>query len=150
MNTLTDIQDFFKRKKWPLQEFQGMIKSSEPTYFKELKKKGFDVIPINPNTDEIYGEKCYRNVNDIPEGFQSVVVVTNKEQTAEVVSQCIDKKVKNVWIQQMSQTPEALDLIKDKNINLIANQCVMMFLEPVSGIHKFHGQIKKLFGKYPK
>jgi predicted CoA-binding protein len=150
MNTLTDIQDFFSTKKVAVAGVSRNDKKFGTHVFKEFKKKGFDVIPINPNVDEIYGEKCFRNVNDIPEGFQSVVVVTNKEQTAEVVSQCIDKKVKNVWIQQMSQTPEALDLIKDKNINLIANQCVMMFLEPVSGIHKFHGQIKKLFGKYPK
>jgi len=43
------------------------------------------------------------------------------------------------------------DEIAEKNdITIIHKQCIMKFAEPVSGIHKFHRSISKLFGALPK
>ncbi len=62
----------------------------------------------------------------------------------------LDKGIRNIWIQQRSDTGEALELLKDTDVNLIHNQCILMYAGPVKGPHKFHRFINKVFGKYPK
>ncbi|MCX6266162.1 MAG: CoA-binding protein [Bacteroidetes bacterium] len=118
--------------------------------FKRLKEKGFDVYPINPGTDHIAGVPCFRSVGALPLNVHSLVILTPKKHTAEVVSEAIAKGIDNIWIQQMSDTQEAIDLIRGHPINLILKECILMHIDPVTGIHKFHRSLKKLFGSYPK
>jgi len=65
------------------------------------------------------------------------------------MKQTVDKGINNVWIQQQSETPEALKLGKENGINTIHHQCIFMFTQP-TGIHKFHRGIKQFFGGLPK
>jgi hypothetical protein len=50
----------------------------------------------------------------------------------------------------MSDTKITVEIAQENNISLITNECIFMFAEPVSGIHKFHRAIKKFFGRLPK
>ena len=56
----------------------GMSKHQEKAaHFvpKYLSENGFDIIPVNPNSDEILNKKCYKEINDIKlfEGKRPVV-----------------------------------------------------------------------------
>ena len=55
-----------------------------------------------------------------------------------------------IWIQQKSETPEAVKAVGDAGIPLIHNKCIFMFADPVTGPHGFHRFFVKLFGGYPK
>lgn len=116
----------------------------------ELKKKGKTILPVNPNTDKIDDDVCYRDVLSLPENVSAVVLLTRKEQTATVIKDVLAKGIRNIWIQQGAHTPEALELVKQADVNLIHGKCIMMFAEPVGGIHKFHRSLMKLFGMLPK
>jgi len=70
-------------------------------------------------------------------------------QTTSVIQQAIEKGIGNIWIQQKSETPEALELCRKNNINLIHNHCIFMFSQP-EGLHKFHYGMKKFFGTIPR
>ena len=118
--------------------------------FKQLKEKGFEVYPINPNADYIDGTPCLRSVSSLPLNVHSLVIITQKNQTRDVVSDAITKGIDNIWIQQMSDTPEAIELTRSRPVNLITKECILMHIDPVTGIHKFHRSIKRLFGFYPK
>ncbi len=119
--------------------------------FKMLKEKGFEVYPVNPGTDNIAGVPCFRNVSALPLSIHSLVIITPKSQTREVVAEAISKGIDNIWIQQMSDTVEAVELAKTQpSLNLIAKECILMHIDPVTGIHKFHRSIKMFFGLYPK
>lgn len=118
--------------------------------FKEMMEKGYDVVPVNSNTDSINGMQCYRSVNDIPGGISKLVLLTQKNQTLEVLQQAKQKGISEVWIQQMSETPEVIKFA-DENFNVVVSkQCLFMFVSPVKGIHKFHRTMKALFGALPK
>ncbi len=117
--------------------------------FKELKDKGLNIIPINPHADEIYGTKVFKSISDLPQEVNSLIVLTNKKNTEAAVKEALNKGIQNIWIQQMSETKQALKLLEGKNVNLITGECVLMFYKPHS-IHKFHRFLKKLFGNYPK
>jgi predicted CoA-binding protein len=75
--------------------------------------------------------------------------MTNKEKTAEVVKEALAKGIREIWIQQMADSREALDELKGKDINYISGECILMHYKPHS-IHKFHAGIKKFFGRFPK
>jgi hypothetical protein len=50
----------------------------------------------------------------------------------------------------MSETAESIEYALSNKTNLVTGQCILMFAEPVEGIHKFHRNLKKWFGRMPK
>jgi len=118
--------------------------------YKKMKEKGLNVIAINPNTDKVLEDICYPNLKSIPNKIESAVILTAAKNTDAIVKEAVEYGIKNLWIQQKSETKAAIEMAEQNNINVIHHQCIMMFTEPVTGFHKFHKSIKKLFGKLPR
>ena len=150
MTTLNDIQKFLDPKKMAVAGASRNPKKFGGAVFKELKEKGFDLYPVNPNADEIQGVKCYPGVSDLPENVKHLFIVTPRTETEIVVNAAIEKGMEMIWIQQKSETPEAVKIIENAGVPLIHNKCVFMFVDPVKGPHAFHRFFVKLFGGYPK
>ena len=117
--------------------------------FEELTRKGMTLIPVNPNMDSINGIPCYASISQLPGEIRSLLIMTKKDQTAKVLQEAIEKGISNIWIQQASDTPEALALAKGKDINLVTKECILMHYKADS-FHKFHRNLKKFFGRLPK
>jgi hypothetical protein len=117
--------------------------------FKELKEKGLDVIPVNPQADEILGVKTYRDVKSLPAEVKGVIIMTRKDQTAGVVREARERGIRNIWIQQMADSREALKDLEGSDINYVTGECILMHYKPHS-IHKFHKTLRKIFGLFPK
>lgn len=149
MTTLKQINEFLDSQPIALVGASRNPKKFGYTAFKELKDKGMKIIPVNPKADEIMGEKSYTSVKMLPPEVQSIIVFTKKDQTASVVRDAKEKGIKHIWIQQMAETREALDELKESGINFITGECILMHYKPHS-IHKFHGSLKKFFGRFPK
>ena len=150
MQTKTQITEFLSQ---PAIAFSGVSRDSKKftnTVYRELKSKGYNILPVNPNTYNINGDKCYQNINSLPENVNAILISTPKSQTTETVKQAIAKNIKNIFIQQTSDTPEAIKLAEENNENLIYKQCIFMAAEPVQGFLKFHKLIATFFGKFPK
>ncbi|MEI6681979.1 MAG: CoA-binding protein [Bacteroidota bacterium] len=118
--------------------------------FKQLKEKGYEVFPVNPSADFIEGTPCFRSVASLPLNVHNLVIITRKTQTRDIVAEAIAKGIDSIWIQQMSDTPEAIELTAAKPVNLITRECILMHTEPVTGFHKFHRSLKRLFGAMPR
>jgi len=50
----------------------------------------------------------------------------------------------------MSNTSETAKIANEKKIDLIDKECIFMYAEPVTSIHKFHRTLRKIFGLMPK
>lgn len=150
MVTLNVIQKFLEPRKMAIAGASRNIKKFGGVVFKELHDKGFSLYPINPNAEEIQGIKCYKSVDELPADVEHLLILTSKEETNSVVQAAITKGIKMIWIQQKSETTEALKNIKEAEIQLIYNKCIMMFAAPVKGVHGFHRFLSKTFGAYPK
>jgi len=125
-------------------------KSFSASVCSHLWTKGYTVVRINPNfVTNNTSKNEFKSVSDLPEGVNSLLVLTNPAQTLSVVKQAIDRGIKNIWIQQKSETPEAIALCRANELNLIYNHCIFMFTHP-EGMHKFHYNLKKFFGGIPK
>ena len=105
---------------------------------------------MNPNGDEIDGVKCYNQIMLLPKDVDRLLILTSKDRTLSALEEAVAKGIPYIWIQQMSETKEAIDYAKSKKVNLIARQCILMHAEPVKSFHKFHRGINRFFGLFPK
>jgi predicted CoA-binding protein len=69
-----------------------------------LKHKGFKVIPVNPTlpADDLMnalGQRCYPDLQSIPEPVEIVDVFRRPEFLPEVVDQAIAKRARILWCQ---------------------------------------------------
>ncbi len=116
--------------------------------FKELRQKGMDVVPVNPNAEIIDGANCFKSVSELPADIRGLILMTPKDETLAVAKEAIGHGIKDIWIQQGAETKSTIADLKKEDINLIHNQCLMMFWKPNS-IHSFHRFLKKIFGGLP-
>ena len=150
MITLNQINDFLSPRKIAVAGASRNPKKFGGYVFAELKQKGFQLYPVNPNADEIQGVKCYKTVEELPEEVSHLLIVTPKEETAVIAAAAVKKGIQSVWIQQTSETPEALKILDDAKIPVVYKKCIMMFASPVKGGHAFHRFFAKAFGSYPR
>jgi len=150
MTELSSIQSFLEPKELAIAGVSRNPKKFGRHVYEHLKKNGYKTYPVNPNIEDLNGESCYKSIMELPDNVDRIFIVTPAKQTEESVRLALEKGVKHIWIQQKSETPEALNLLKGQDVNLIHNKCIFMFADPVSGAHKFHRFINKLVGSYPK
>jgi predicted CoA-binding protein len=125
-------------------------KSFSASAIAHLRAIGYTVHCINPNfVENNTNRNEFKSVSDLPKGVNNLLVLTNPAQTLSVVKSAVESEIKNIWVQQKSETPEIIDLCSTSKVNLIYNQCIFMFSQP-EGMHKFHYHLKKLFGGIPK
>jgi predicted CoA-binding protein len=148
MSTKQQIETFLEPKKFAIAGVSRNPKKFGHSVYTEMKKKGYAVYPINPHAETIDGEKCYASVGELPADVRHLLIVTPKPDTDAVLRAAIDKGMTHVWIQQMSETPETLDIARER-VELITGRCIFMFTEP-TGMHKFHRGLMGFFGKLPK
>ena len=106
----------------------GMSKnSSKAAHYvpKYLSDNGFNVIPVNPSSDEILGEKCYDSVLDIDEQIDIVDVFRPSDQVLPFVKDAIKKKPKVIWLQEGIHNSEAEALAKSHGIKVVFNRCML-------------------------
>ena len=94
---------------------------------KYLSTKGYDVIPVNPNSEEILGKRCYGVVSEVPGEIDVVNVFRPSEDVLPVVQEAIKKKPKVIWLQEGIHNEEAEELAKNAGIKVVFNRC--MFAE---------------------
>lgn len=117
--------------------------------FRELKDKGMNIIPVNPYAEEIHGTRVYKDIKSLPPEVKGIIIMTKKDQTVSVIKEAKESGLKQIWIQQMADSKEALNELKGTGINYISGECILMHYKPHS-IHKFHKALRKFFRTFPK
>jgi predicted CoA-binding protein len=149
MTTLKQIEDFINAEPIAMVGVSRNPKKFGHVAFKELKEKGLKIIPVNPSAEEILGTKVYPDVTTLPSDVRSIIIMTRKKQTGGIVKEAIEKGIENIWIQQMSDSKDAVRNLEESGVNYIIKECILMHYKP-HGIHKFHKAIRKFFGRHPK
>jgi len=120
------------------------------TVYKELKQKGYNVFAVNSKLSEFEGEKCFNKLSELNGKIEAVVIVVNGIETEKIVEEANIIGIKHIWMQQGSESTKAIEYCKENGINVIHNECILMFAEPVKSVHGFHKWLWKIFGKLPK
>ncbi|OYT44619.1 CoA-binding protein [Candidatus Bathyarchaeota archaeon ex4484_40] len=94
--------------------------------YRDLKEAGYRVYPVNPNASEILGDKCYPNLESLPERPDVVTVVVPPRVTEKIVKACKDLGIWRVWMQPGSESEKAITFCRENGIKVIHGVCIMI------------------------
>ena len=151
---LETIEDFLAQKRIAMIGASRNPKDFSAVLFEELRKRGYDMVPVNPNATEVMGKPCFARVQEIRPPVDAALLMTTPEVTDTVVSDCAAAGIRRVWMYRAggkgAVSPKAVAFCQEHGIQVVPGQCPFMFLPGAGGIHKFHGFVRKITGRYPK
>ena len=94
--------------------------------YKDLRNAGYRVYPVNPNTNEILGDKCYPSLEALPVKPDVADLVVPLKITEQVVKTCKKLGIKKVWMQPGSESETAINFCRENGIAVVHGVCVMI------------------------
>lgn len=94
--------------------------------YKDLKRKGYRVYPVNPSRDTVDGDTAYATVADLPVAPDIIDLVVPAEVGVKVVRQALDVGYDRIWVQPGAESPELLRLLQESDAEYIADACIMV------------------------
>jgi hypothetical protein len=144
------IEDFLAQRRLAIVGVSREGRKFGNMALKELKAKGYHTVPINPHAENIAGERCYPNLNALPEPVGGVVVVVPPDETERVVRDATQAGIQHIWMQQGAESEAAIQFCEEQGINTIHGECILMFAEPTGFGHRLHRWVWGLLGKLPQ
>ena len=99
-----------------------------------LKKHGYRIIPVNPNIHDVFGEKSYRSLQEIPEVLQRTIDIVDIFRKSEDVPAIVDQVIKMretvgrpfvVWMQLGIINEKAAEAARQAGLVVVMNKCLM-------------------------
>lgn len=136
------IDDFLKQKRLALVGVSRKPQAFQNVIFRTLRQRGYEVVPVNPNSQEIEGLPCYPSVRELPKPVDGVLVMVPAARAADVVRDCQEAGVPRVWLHRGAGagavSTEAVALARQAGMALVDGACPMMFLGGwVHQVHRF-------------
>jgi predicted CoA-binding protein len=91
-----------------------------------LAAHGYEVIPVNPNHDQVLGEKCYARLSDVPGEIDLVNVFRRPQFCAAVTREAIEAGAKGVWLQAGIRNEEARRMAQEAGVDFVQDRCIMV------------------------
>jgi len=148
MSSMATIDEFVSQ---PALALMGMSRSGKKfgnLAYRTLVAKGYRVYPIHPEATTIAGVRCYPDFPSLPEQVDSALLVLPPAQALAAVRKAAAAGIRRVWLQQGSESPAVLRACQELHIDVIWEQCILMFARP-SSYHKVHRWIWNALGKVP-
>jgi uncharacterized protein len=90
-----------------------------------LQERGFRIIPVNPYASELFGERVYRSLLDIPNDVQVdiVDVFRPSADAPEIARQAAAIGAKALWLQLGIRSGEARRIAESAGLDYVENEC---------------------------
>jgi predicted CoA-binding protein len=89
-----------------------------------LQRRGFRIIPINPFADELFGERVYRSLSEVPDRIDVVDVFRPAGDAAEIARQAVAVGAKAVWLQLDIRSAEARRIAEEAGLDYVEDSCM--------------------------
>jgi predicted CoA-binding protein len=96
-----------------------------------MQERGYRIVPVNPNYDEVLGERCYPDLPSVPSDtvIDVVDVFRAPEHTADMVRTAIARMEATderpvIWTQLGVSSPEAEALAAEADLPYVRNRCI--------------------------
>ncbi len=122
--------------------------------YKRLRERGYQVFAVNPNADQVEGDRCFHDLKSIPGGVEAVVIGTRPDRAMDTMRECADLGIKHVWMHRAfgtgSVSAEATAWGREHGISVIDGGCPAMFNPAADGGHKVMRVMLSIGGKIPR
>ena len=90
-----------------------------------MKKAGYRIIPVNPQLSEVLGEKCYPDLDSVPEPIDIVDIFRRAEFVPDIVEAAIRKGAKAIWMQEGVVHEDAARKAEEAGITVVMDRCIL-------------------------
>jgi predicted CoA-binding protein len=101
-----------------------------------LQRRGFRIIPINPFASELFGERVYRSLLDVPEKIDLVDVFRPAHDAPEIARQAAAVGAKALWLQLGIRSREAREIAEAAGLDYVEDECTAV----VSSLYRIKKQ----------
>jgi predicted CoA-binding protein len=88
-----------------------------------LKSRGYRVVPVNPNLQEVLGETCYPDLRSIPFPIDVVDIFRRSELVGPIVDDAIAIGAKAVWMQLGVVDERAAARARAAGLEVVMDRC---------------------------
>jgi predicted CoA-binding protein len=124
------------------------------TLFRDLRQRGYQAIPVNPNAQTIEGERCYARVQEIAPAVDAALLLTAPSLNEQIVADCANAGIKRIWFygvgDRSAENAKAIAFCRERGIAVIPGFCPYMFLPRAPFYHSIHGFFARLAGLAPR
>jgi hypothetical protein len=98
-----------------------------------LQAQGYKIVPVNPTTKEVLGEKSYKTLLDVPLQIQKTIEIVDifrpSEDVPAIVEQAIKLKERNdkpyvIWMQLGIINEQAAAMARAAGLEVVMNRCM--------------------------
>ena len=90
-----------------------------------MQRAGYRIIPVNPHETEILGEKCYPDLDAVPETVDIVNIFRRPAFVPDIVDAAIRKGAKVIWMQEGVVHEEAARKAEAAGLTVVMDRCIL-------------------------
>ena len=90
-----------------------------------MQRNGYRIIPVNPHESSVLGEKCYADLEQVPERIDIVDIFRRPEFVREVVDAAIRIGARAVWMQEGVVDEEAAGKARAAGLEVVMDRCIL-------------------------
>jgi len=150
MTTRKAVTEFLAQKSLALAGASRSGKKMGSLILKELTRKGYQIQPVHPTATEIAGHACVANLADLAEPVDGLILVVPPAETEKLVREAAAAGIEHVWMQQGSESEDAVTYCQQQGIREVHAECILMFAKPTGLVHLVHRWLWGAVGKLPK
>jgi predicted CoA-binding protein len=108
--------------------------------YRRLRERGYAVFAVNPEAQEVEGDRAYPDLKSIPGGVEAVVIATRPEFAENTMRECAELGIRHVWMHRGagagSVSSAATSYGRQHGITVIDGGCPLMFGRTADFGHK--------------
>jgi len=90
-----------------------------------MQRAGYRIIPVNPQENEVLGEKAYAALEEVPHPVDIVNVFRRSEFVPEIVAAAVRIRARAIWLQEGVVHEEAARQAREAGLMVIQDRCIL-------------------------
>lgn len=91
-----------------------------------MLERGYEIVPVYPREDEIFGQKVYRRVSDVPGRIDIVDVFRRSDQLPATIDDVLGSEAMALWLQIGCIEVDGALRARDRGLAVVMDRCIMV------------------------
>ena len=142
------VQEFLVCRRFAMVGVSRNPRHFSRSLLRELVRRGYDPLPVNPNLTAIEGRPCFAGVAKLDPPPAAAMIMVGARNLEKAVQGCLDAGIARIWLVRSpgdaAARARAVQLCRERPAVVIAGECPLLYLD--SGFpHNFHRWLNNLF-----
>lgn len=93
--------------------------------YRRLKDRGYEVYAINPGLETVEGDKCYKNLSELPKLPEVVDMVVSPKRGKPVLEEAASLGIPYIWLQPGTYDDDVMKQIDESGLEAV-QACVLV------------------------